>query len=65
MGQLREVNLTENYKKKIKTKGQVRSYEESKKEQIEYINSIANLLKAHNEKIAPIVESYKRRTGQL
>ena len=65
MGQLREVNLTKNYANKIKTKKEVRSYEESKKEQIAYINAITDLLKEHNEKITPIVENYKRRTGQV
>ena len=65
MGQLREVNLTKNYANKIKTKKEVRSYEESKKEQIAYINAISDLLKEHNEKITPIVENYKRRTGQV
>lgn len=65
MGQLRQVNLTKNYTNKIKSKKEVRNYEESKKEQIAYINAITDLLQAHNEKIAPIVENYKRRTGQV
>lgn len=64
MGQLRKVNLSGN-SNKIKTKKEVRSYEESKKEQIAYINAITDLLKEHNEKITPIVENYKRRTGQV
>ena len=61
--QLREVNLDRNNRnsQKIMTKGEVKDYEESKREYINYINSIASLLQQHNEKIAPIVQSYQSR----
>lgn len=61
--QLREVNLDRNNtnSRKIMTKGEVKDYEESKREYINYINSIASLLQQHNEKIAPIVQSYQSR----
>ena len=67
MSQLRKVNLKKDSSSNtmIKTKSQVKSYEEDKRRQIEYINSITNLLQAHNEKIAPIVENYKRRRDQV
>ena len=67
MSELRKVNLKKNSSSNmmIKTKNQVKSYEEDKRRQIEYINDITNLLKVHNEKIAPIVENYKRRRNQV
>ena len=66
MSQLRPVNLLheENNNPKIKTQSQVKDYEEEKANIINQINSYAALLQKHNEQIAPIVESYKRRTGQ-
>ena len=48
----------------IMSKSGVKSYEEDKANTIAYINAVADLLKEHNRQIAPIVESYKRRTGQ-
>ena len=61
--QLREVNLDRRNtdSQKIMSKGEVKDYEESKREYINYINSVASLLQQHNEKIAPIVQSYKAR----
>lgn len=46
------------------SRGEAKSYEEDKANIIAYINDVAELLKEHNRQIAPIVESYKRRTGQ-
>lgn len=46
------------------SKGGVKNYEEDKANTIAYINAVADLLKKHNEQIAPIVESYKKRTGK-
>lgn len=61
--QLREVNLDRRNtnSQKIMSKGEVKDYEESKRDYINYINSVASLLQQHNEKIAPIVQSYKAR----
>lgn len=65
MSQLRKVNLGNNKSTtpKMMTHEQVTNYEDDKQQIINTINSIANLLNNHNEKIAPIVESYKRRNN--
>ena len=63
----RQVNLTGQSNSntvQIMSKTDVKNYEEDKQNIIAYINDIASLLQEHNRKITPIVESYKRRTGQ-
>ena len=54
-----EVNTT-----KMMSSGQVKDYEEDKKEMIDQINRIADLLTTHNQKVEKVVDSYKKRTGQ-
>lgn len=63
MSQLREVNLNNGRSNapKIMSQGEVADYETDKQNTINYLNSIADLLIDHNQKIAPIVDSYKRR----
>ena len=65
MSQLREVNLNNGRSNtpKMMSQGEVADYEADKQNTINYLNAIASLLNDHNQKIAPIVDSYKRRNN--
>ena len=66
MSQLREVNLgngRSSNNPKIMSHGEVADYEADKQKTLDYLNGIANLLIQHNQQIAPIVDSYKRRNN--
>lgn len=58
--QLRKVNLDKSNDQRMMSKGEVRDFDE-KGEMLKYINSVAALLKHHNDQIAPIVQSYQSR----
>ena len=66
MSQLRPVNLGNgrSSEPKMMTHQQAANYEVDKQSILNAINSAAAALQQHNEAVAPIVESYKRRTGQ-